>query len=59
RVEEEKIEENSQQFIADWLEEQTHLASGIEVSMVNCNVLDMDKMQSWVTIEFESNHGLV
>ncbi|CAF1295732.1 unnamed protein product [Rotaria sordida] len=59
RVEEEKIEENGQQFIADWLEEQTHLASGSEVSMVNCNVLGMDKMQSWVTIEFESIHGFV
>ncbi|CAF4917587.1 unnamed protein product, partial [Rotaria sp. Silwood1] len=59
RVEEEKFEENSRQFIADWLKEQTHLTSDTEVSTVNCNVLGVGKMQSWVTIEFESNHGLV
>ncbi|CAF4733693.1 unnamed protein product [Rotaria sp. Silwood1] len=59
RVEEEKFEENSRQFIAGWLKEQTHLTSDTEVSTVNCNVLGVGKMQSWVTIEFESNHGLV
>ncbi|CAF4853124.1 unnamed protein product, partial [Rotaria sp. Silwood1] len=32
RVEEEKFEENSRQFIADWLKEQTHLPSDTEVS---------------------------
>ncbi|CAF3922917.1 unnamed protein product [Rotaria sp. Silwood1] len=59
RVEEEKFEENSRQFIADWLKEQTHLPSDTEVSTVNCNVLGVGKMQSWITIEFESNHGLI
>jgi len=59
-VEEEKFEEKSRQFIADWLKQQMHLTSGSEeASAVNFNVRSVNEIHSWITLEFGSNRDLV
>jgi len=59
-VEEEKFEEKSRQFIANWLKEQIHLTSGNEeASAVNFNVRSVNEIHSWITIQFGDNCDFV
>ncbi|CAF1288635.1 unnamed protein product [Adineta steineri] len=51
RVDNEEFEDRSRQVIVNWLKEQTHLTSRDEVLTVSFNVLNMEKLNSWITIE--------